>query len=196
MKMKKASLVGMALIGMTMALQVGAEEVILAEGFEAADNFKTENGYKCTDIKIRADKDEFQEGNGALRIAWTSSDASGAFSLSREIKPLDITGKIFSFMVMSPDGKVMNVGIEFYDSTGKRADEYRQFNISGAGQWTNIKFTQGKTERGQWRREIKEQSGDPTKITRIVFRAQTKGANQTAELILDDFKITSEEVKK
>lgn len=196
MKMKKTSLIGVALIGMTVMLTAFAEEVILSESFDSTDKFTAEKGYKCSDIAISADKEEFQEGAGALRVKWTSGDASGSFSVSREIKPMDITGKVFSFMVMSPDGKVINVGIEFYDSTGKRADEYRQYNISGAGQWTNIKFTQGKTEKGQWRRELKDQSGDPTKVTRITFRAQTKDPNQTAELILDDFKITKDEVKK
>ena len=78
-------------------------------------------------------------------------------------------------------------GLAFYDRDGQTVEEHRIFALT-VGEWNQLTFTQGEKIQHGWYRAG---PGDPTRVTRIVFRAQTRDKDQEAADLWDDFRMIS-----
>ncbi|MBN1675559.1 MAG: hypothetical protein JXR37_31245 [Kiritimatiellae bacterium] len=142
-------------------------------------------GYRAEQAQIALDTEDKKEGTGSVRLSFRASAAGyGIAQMETTVPSFDMTGRKFEVYVKPLDNRHGYWGVEFYDAAGSLVETHRVFALK-KGQWNPFAFTQGQKLQYGW---YKRGTGNPTQVTKIVFRAQTKKGGVEAAMLWDGFR--------
>lgn len=162
------------------------QSAAFAESFDGLENLKLQQGYKCLDVAAVLSKEDRHEGTGAVEISWRSAaDNYGVVYLAKNVPPTDIRGRTLSVWVKPLLAGSGYWGMELYDDRGRLVERHRTFDLP-EGKWNQLRYTQGRQKPGG---HFLAGSGNPHRVSKVVFRAQTHQPNQSARDLWDDFRL-------
>jgi ferric-dicitrate binding protein FerR (iron transport regulator) len=158
-----------------------------AETFDDLEHLQLQRGYKCADAQTSL-SDNRQQGAAAVRIDWQAvPDNYGVVYLTKKVPATDISGCSFEISVKPLTPNSGYWGIELFDDRGQMVEQHRVFALK-VGQWNRLAFKQGEQVRGGY---FHAGPGDRTRVSKVVFLAQTREPSQTASDLWDEFQLVA-----
>jgi hypothetical protein len=157
-----------------------------AHGFDALDQLRVQQGYKCLDAKTSLSTTDKHGGTAAVRVDWrAAADNYGVVYLTRKVPATDVTGCKLEVWVKPLTASSGYWGVELFDDRGRLVEQHRLFELK-VGSWNRVVFEQGKKPA---RGFLGTGPGDRRKVSKVVFRAQTRESGQSASDLWDDFQL-------
>ena len=180
------------------AVWLAAGWAAAAAAGEIVNSLDTTNGvtltsYHAEDLQLTVVTDDKQEGQGAVRVDFSSgANPYGNAGIEVRIPETNLKGKTLSVRVknLTPE-TCASTFIALMDSAGKRAEMRAYHQLKG---WRKLTFPVG--EKGAADHYEQGAGADLTKIVAVRCYTNTRGTQQKASVLWDDLHEVTDPAEK